>query len=373
MKRWNAETPWIKRFRKKMEERPALGRALGTTVFMLAITGFWSVSFFAVAFVRKNITASVQHPLWEGFGSYLWSIIGGFVLMGVTAFLIVPREARQKQMEILANLVESMKRIAKGDYRVEVREEDRKYMGPFGTLVDSLKDMASELDQMEKMRQEFVSNVSHEIQSPLTSIQGFARALQSGDLSAEDRKRYLNIIETESGRLSKISENLLKLTSLESNHHPFEPKRYRLDMQLKQVLLACEPQWREKGVEPEVSLTPLYISADEELLSQVWMNLIGNGVKFTPAGGELRITAEQEGAWVRVRIADTGIGMTLEEQAHIFERFYKADQSRNRERGGSGLGLSIVKRIAEMHGGSVTVESTPGEGSVFQVTLPVGV
>jgi signal transduction histidine kinase len=220
------------------------------------------------------------------------------------------------------------------------------------------------------MRQTFISNVSHEIQSPLTSIQGFARALQQEGLDYEQRKHYYGIIETESARLSKLSDNLLKLTSLESDQHPFEPKRYRLDRQLRSMILACEPQWVEKNILMDVELAETTVEADEDLLSQVWMNLLSNSIKFTPNGGTISVEAKPSEDGAAVRISDNGTGISEEDLPHIFERFFKADKSRNRMLGGSGLGLSIVKRILEMHGGDVRVSSTRGVGTTFTVKLP---
>nr|WP_275900425.1 HAMP domain-containing sensor histidine kinase [Anoxybacillus rupiensis] len=225
---------------------------------------------------------------------------------------------------------------------------------------------------MEQLRQEFVSNVSHEIQSPLTSIIGFIHALKNDKLSAEQRARYLHIIETESKRLSKLSDNLLKLTSLESEHHPFEPKKYRLDQQLKNIVLACEPQWLEKAIDIDIVLDKTEIVADKDLLDQVWMNLLHNSIKFTPQKGKISISVSQSGQKIQVAVSDTGIGMSEEEKMHMFERFYKADRSRNRSEGGNGLGLTIVKKIVSMHHGDIKVESTKGKGTTIFVSLPSG-
>jgi signal transduction histidine kinase len=173
-------------------------------------------------------------------------------------------------------------------------------------------------------------------------------------------------------RLSRLSDNLLKLTSLESEHHPFDRRRYRLDRQLRSAVLACEPQWLEKSIEVEAELEEVEIEADHELLSQVWGNLLHNSIKFTPPGGSIRVRLTLEDGKAAVRIADTGIGIGEEDLPRIFERFYKADKSRNRAGGGSGLGLSIVKKIVDLHGGAIDVRSRPGEGTEFTVRLPVG-
>lgn len=317
-----------------------------------------------VALFSEREKESVYHH----YGRQIASIFGGFGLLVLIGVLAVPKDARTKQHQYLMNMIYAMRRIAKGDFTVEINAEKR-YLGHFGVLIDGLKDMAQELNVQEQMRQEFISNVSHEIQTPLTSISGFARALRNDQLSHEDRLRYLSIIETESSRLSKISDNLMKLTSLETKQHPFEPRTYRLDHQLRSLILACEPQWQEKSLDMEASLDPVTIRADEDLLSQVWLNLLGNSIKFTPTGGSIVVELREREQEVWVQIRDTGIGMSEEERERVFERFYKADKSRNREKGGSGLGLSIVKKIVEMHGGSISVESRSGEGSLFIVKL----
>lgn len=237
-------------------------------------------------------------------------------------------------------------------------------------LVKSINDMTDELNAMEKMRQEFVSNVSHEIQSPLTSIKGFARALQDNNLSEEKREHYLTIIETETTRLSKLSQNLLNLTLLESEEYTPERVTYRLDQQLKQIVLNSEPLWAEKEIELELNLEKVHITADQESMSQVWINLIHNSIKFTPSGGTITIQLKEYEKVVEVRIRDSGIGISEEQKQHIFERFYKADSSRNRAYGGSGLGLAIVKKVLDLHQGEIKVESEEGSGTEFIVRIP---
>ena len=186
------------------------------------------------------------------------------------------------------------KRISKGDYNVKLNNHfEHAKNHPYGQFVESINDMAVELNQMEQMRQEFISNVSHEIQSPLASISGFAKVLKRSELTLEERDHYLTIIETESLRLAHLSDNLLKLTSIESDYHPFEAKTYRLDQQIRKIILSCEPQWLAKSLELDVSLDEVEIFADEELMNQVWINLINNSIKFTPNGGSLAIQLRQ--------------------------------------------------------------------------------
>jgi two-component system phosphate regulon sensor histidine kinase PhoR len=262
-----------------------------------------------------------------------------------------------------------MEKIAKGDFNVRL-DKDFRENKLVGELAKSVNNMALELSQMERLRQEFISNISHEIQSPLTSIRGFAQALQNNHLSPEVRAHYLTIIETESMRLSRLADNLLKLAALEAEQPRFEPTPYRLDKQVRNLILACEPQWAGKEIDMDVSLEELTITADEDLLSQVWANLIHNSIKFTPGGGKVCVHLYRQAGKVEFRIADTGIGISEEDQARVFERFYKADKSRQRSKEGSGLGLAIVKKIVEMHKGTIELESRLGAGTTFTVSLP---
>ncbi|WP_201318094.1 HAMP domain-containing sensor histidine kinase [Paenibacillus sp. EPM92] len=260
------------------------------------------------------------------------------------------------------------RRIAKGNFNIRLNWGKRK--DELGELARSFSDMAEELKQLEQMRRDFVSNVSHEIQSPLTSISGFSKLIRDPGMPANERNQYLDIIETESLRLSRLSENLLKLASLESEHHPFHPVTFDLDEQLRRVVVALEPQWSAKELELELELPRVKITGDPDQLNQVWINLFGNAVKFTPREGRVSIRLEALTDRVKVVIADTGIGIKEEDLEPIFTRFYKADRARQRELGGSGLGLSIVRKIVELHQGSVEVQSQPGQGATFIVTLP---
>ena len=268
----------------------------------------------------------------------------------------------------------ALDRIAKGDFDTRIDKEkysDARYH--MADLIDKINHMASELGGMETMRQDFVSNVSHEIQSPLTSIKGFVSLLKDDTLSREEQLHYIGIIESESLRLSKLGENLLRLSTLESEYAVMNPHRYPLSRQLKDVVLLLEPQWSVKNIEVSLSENTADIFADEDLLSQVWINLLNNSIKFTPDGGKITIAVSGNDAQVQVAISDSGIGMTKETMTHVFERFYMADKARSRSAGGSGLGLSIVKKIVQLHHGKIDVESKLGEGTTFQVTMPQNV
>lgn len=336
-------------------------RLLGTLAFLVLFSLCWSAAYWITSFVYPRVW-----PEASDFAAGLSNVLLGFFIF-VGAMFLVSRLFPRRHMDLFRMILDALRRISKGDFSVNI---DLKVDRQWGELVQGINHMAVQLGEMEQLRQEFISNVSHEIQSPLTSISGFARALRNDSLTREERMHYLEIIEMESERLSKISENLLKLTSLEGKHHPIEWKTYSLDKQLRRILLACEPQWQEKELELDVELEKVEIVADEEMLSQVWINLISNNIKFTESGGTLGIQLRGQGKEVVVQVSDTGIGISSEDRERVFERFFKADKSRTRTGGGSGLGLSIVKKIVDLHHGTITVQSQPGEGTTFTVTLP---
>ncbi|MCM3719538.1 sensor histidine kinase [Fictibacillus phosphorivorans] len=345
-----------------------IGSVIAVSIILLSA---WSLAYLLTTLLYTEIHYFPNEITRQHINSFF-----GLCLFVCFMFLLTRNPwIRSKQNEHLSPIIQAMKMIAEGNFNVDLsfytsrfRERDKHH--PYYQIVENMKLMATKLGEMEEMRQEFISNVSHEIQSPLTSISGFAHALQNEELSPEERRHYLEIIEMESLRLSKLSENLLKLTSLESEHLSLERKNYRLDHQLRRIILANEPLWAEKDINMDISLDHVMITADEELMDQVWINIIHNSIKFTQQRGTISITAYTlEDGSVQVMIRDTGIGMEKDTIMHIFERFYKADQSRNRKSGGNGLGLSIVKKIIDLHKGEIRVQSEVGKGTAITVTL----
>jgi two-component system, OmpR family, phosphate regulon sensor histidine kinase PhoR len=336
-------------------------------IVLAFVTTMFAASFFLTAYIYTITDLNPPTLLIQIINSLLGLLFTGLLISCIS--YVARSNGWVPETNVFSSIIEAMQKIAKGDFSVRL-DDNVGHNGVMGTLVKSVNTMALELNQMESMRQEFISNVSHEIQSPLTSIRGFARALQNDALSPADRLHYLNIIETESMRLSKLSDNLLALAALDAENRSFEPKLYRLDKQIRNLILACEPQWTSKAIEMDVSFEEVTITADEDLLSQVWINLIYNSIKFTPQGGRICVDLYQQDGTIAFGITDTGVGISEDDQAHIFERFYKADKSRIRSNGGSGLGLSIAQKIIEMHHGTIAVASKLGEGTTFIVSLP---
>lgn len=283
-------------------------------------------------------------------------VISLLLIVSWTRFIVKP----------IQSLTEATKQIVEGHYDVnlQVARGDE-----IGNLAEHFSRMARSLKQLDEMKSEFVANVSHEIQSPLTSMQGFAEAILSGQTTPEETRRYMTIIEEESRRLSSLSKQLLTLASLDKETELLKRTDFRLDEQIRQVVIVTEWQWSEKQLTIDLELSDTVIHADRGQLYQVWMNLLTNAIKFSDTGGTITIELAAADDIV-VIIRDTGIGLDESDLPHIFERFYKADKARNRWRSGSGLGLAIVDQIVRLHGGTIEVSSKPGQGTAFTIHLP---
>jgi len=266
----------------------------------------------------------------------------------------------------IRSLTTATKKIVNGEYdlQLDVNRKDE-----IGDLAGHFAHMSESLKQLDEMRQEFVANVSHEIQSPLTSIQGFVNEILDDRTDPADKERYLHIIDEESRRLSSLSKQLLTLASLDKESGVIKPSVFRLDEQIRQTVIANEWLWTDKEITIELDLPEIKVRADQQLLHLVWTNLLVNAIKFSDHGSsiQIHIRIEQQ---IIVMIQDHGIGIPEEEQQHIFERFHKVDKARNRSRSGSGLGLAIVHKIIRLHRGTIAVQSQIGRGTTFIVQLP---
>ena len=189
-------------------------------------------------------------------------------------------------------------------------------------------------------------------------------------MNEETRNRYSKIIEQESERLSRLGRNLLHLSHLQHDQHKLNLATYRLDEQLRSVVIGLEPQWSAKDIQFNIQLEPITVQADEDQLKQVWTNLINNSIKFTPVQGNIVIEATVNNNQITVSITDNGVGIPKEERKDIFKPFHKVDKSRDSSIKGNGLGLSIVKQIIDLHHGHIEVSESPRGGAKFIVTIP---
>ena len=270
----------------------------------------------------------------------------------------------------LQEMIVATQRIAKGDFKVHIHEsfaED----SDFGILQRSFNHMAHELDSIELFRKDFINNFSHEFKTPIVSIRGFAHQLQAGGLTPEEEREYIRIIAAESDRLTKMATNILLLSKLENQAIVTEKTEFYLDEQIRACLLLLEKQWSAKEIELNIDLDEVKYRFNEDMLSHVWVNLLGNAIKFTPRGGTVSCSLRADREQVTVTVTDTGCGMDENTQQHIFEKFYQGDTSHAGD--GNGIGLTIVGRILVLCGGRIHVESRPDMGSSFTVHLPVTV
>ena len=255
--------------------------------------------------------------------------------------------------------------VAKGNFDVQI--DTLQFHDEIRELGENLNKMILELRSIEVMRADFVSNVSHEFRAPLSAIQGYVTLLSNPTLSESQRKEYFSMLAESTRDLSGLVDSVLKLSRLESQNIAPKSEPFRLDEQLRRAVLLFESQWSQKEIELELDLPEYTYTGNAELLYQVWTNLFGNAVKYTPPHGKIsvRLLPNEKGA--TVEIADTGIGMCEEVKAHIFEKFYQGDPSRRAV--GNGLGLALVKTACQLTGSTVSVESSVGAGSTFTVRL----
>lgn len=308
--------------------------------------------------VQKNI--SQQENIFKH--SALMAV--GFVfIVGSVVFLIVADII----VKPITRLTHATQELSKGNYNVSVN-----YNGndEIGRLNKSFNIMAEQLMKTEQSRQQFISDVSHEFQTPLTSISGFATILKNEDLEPEQVQKYADIILFESQRLSQLSKNMLQLTLLDGEDIQLNIEHYSLTKQLYRVIASLERIAQDKDIEIEAKIPKkeVMITGDQNRLEQVWINILNNAIKYTDEGGYISVNLKRNSKDVEVMISDTGIGMDEEAQRHIFERFYREDKARSV--GGNGLGLSIVKSIVDLHGGNVKVKSQKDVGSEFYISLP---
>ena len=261
----------------------------------------------------------------------------------------------------------ALQKVAEGDFSVRI--EDSAVFANLN-LARNFNYMVSQLDSVETLRENFVSDFSHEFKTPIVSIAGFAKLLKDPTLTAEQRNEYLDVIIDESNRLVELSESVLLLNRLESQE--ITKEQYQLDEQMRQCVLMFEQQCEAKGIALNVDLQDhVVINSNYKLLSQVIVNLLSNAVKFTDSGGTISVGCKTKGLNVLITVADTGCGMDEETKSNIFNKFFQGDTSHTTP--GNGLGLSIVKKIVELLDGQIFVQSKLGEGSTFTISLLKGV
>lgn len=269
-------------------------------------------------------------------------------------------------MRPIQNISNAFDELSRGNFSVKVPENER--IMEIRETARRFNAMTYDLSHIETLRSDFVANVSHEFKTPIASIEGYATLLQNRNLTREKHDRYVDKILENAHRLTNLSGNILLLSKLENQEIVPDQSEYRLDEQIRRCVLALEEKWSAKRLEFDMELPKASYYGGESLLEQVWLNILDNAIKHSPDGGWIRASIVERDGTVVVSIADSGEGMTDEVKKHIFEKFYQGDPSRKSE--GNGLGLALVKRILTLCHGTVCVNSAPGCGAEFVVTLP---
>lgn len=266
----------------------------------------------------------------------------------------------------IAEISRALRQVADGNYDVEVDIQEKGK--DFDMLEKDFNAMVQQLKMNEYLHKDFSSNISHEFKTPLSIIKGYADLLAAGDIS-EEEKSYAKMISEESSRLSTLTANLLRLSSMEQSQVYLKRSVFSLDEQIRQAVLSMDSKWMEKNIEIDLELQDISFNGDEELLNHVWLNLLDNAVKFTDNGGKITIVLEIDKGEIVASFEDSGIGMDSDTLDNIFRQFYRGDTGKRYE--GSGLGLSLAQRIVQLHEGNILVESAEGRGSIFTVVIPV--
>jgi signal transduction histidine kinase len=294
-------------------------------------------------------------------------ILGGMVLVMAIFSLLAMLIVAKMLIDPITELTAATKKVGEEQFSgtLDINRRDE-----IGQLAKSFQLMTKKLSENDRIRKEFISDVSHDFQSPLLNIKGYAELLLDDKLTEDSRKGYANVIQSETERLSSLTKQLLLLTSLDQLSSPLEKKTFDLDVQLKETVRKYRWLLEEKGMTLEMDIEEVRFTGDPAFLEKVWENLLSNALKYTEIGGAIEIVLTEKPDHVTVIVQDNGIGIDEAVLGRIFDRFYRADNSRAQETGGTGLGLSIVQQVVKLHGGTIDVMSKKGEGTTFTVVLP---
>lgn len=294
-------------------------------------------------------------------------ILGGMVLVMAVFSLLAMLIVAKMLIDPITELTAATKKVAEEQFSgtLDINRRDE-----IGQLAKSFQLMTKKLSENDRIRKEFISDVSHDFQSPLLNIKGYAELLLDDKLTEDSRKSYAFVIQSETERLSSLTKQLLLLTSLDQLSSPLEKKTFDLDVQLKEVVRKYRWLLEEKEMTLEMDIEEIRFTGDPAFLEKVWENLLSNALKYTEIGGAIEVVLTEQSNYVEILIQDNGIGIGEEELERIFDRFYRADDSRTQETGGTGLGLSIVQQVVKLHGGTIDVVSHKGQGTTFTVVFP---
>lgn len=333
-------------------------------IIFLAMLATVAVSAVAAFFIVESDLI----PTTEEMVPLIWTTCAVVVLVSLPVGCLCALFMSKMPLRPIREMMDGMDRLAAGDFHTRIEPGRLMSNYPhFVALTESFNKMAEQLDHTEMLRSDFINNFSHEFKTPIVSIAGFAKLLRRGSLPQEQQEEYLSIIEEESLRLSYMATNVLNMTKIENQAILTDVTTYNLSEQLRSCMLLLEDEWSRKDLEPVMDFDEYDITANEELMRQVFINLIDNAVKFSPPGGEIRVGIRRGRRSIRISVSNPGAPIPHEIREKIFRKFYQGDESHASM--GNGIGLAIVRRVVKLHRGSVSVESRDGFNT-FTVELP---
>ena len=316
-------------------------------LFALSVSSLLAGTFLTIIYVTDLKTT------WELTPIKITLIALGISYVSSGIFSIV---LNKNILKPLNELTRATKEIAAGNFNIKLDNVLNTFNqnSELGTLVDGFNNMAGELKSTEMFRNDFIHNFSHEFKTPIVSIAGFAKLLKQDDISDEQKREYINIIEDESLRLSYLATNVLDLTKIENQTILRDTSIYNVSEQIRTCVLMTEEKWTKKNLDIRIDINEYYINGNEELLKQVWLNLLDNAIKFANENGWIHIDVAEKG---RLHITITNSGSSIDEENYnrIFNKFYQEEKSHSTQ--GNGIGLAIVKKIVDLHKGEIKVHS----------------
>ena len=343
----------------KISKRITLSMYFGISIFIInlitiVITAFLMYLLFSIGILNeKNIKSAMVLPI---------ITLVSCILIGV----IVSACSSRVVLKNVREFIEATEKLSRGDFsaRLNIKKPPE-----FQILSKNFNAMAKELGGIEVLRTDFINNFSHEFKTPIISIKGFAEILKDDDLSNEEKNEYLDIIIEESKRLSSLATNVLNLSKIETQVILNDIQRFNVGEQIRQSIVLLDSKFQDKNILLDINIEDYYINGNKEMLNQVWVNLLDNAIKFNNKNGIVSVNMKKEEGNIFINITDTGLGITRESISKIFDKFYQEDSSHSTH--GNGLGLTIVKKIIELHGGTIECDSIVSKGTKFTIILPI--
>ncbi|MBQ9714178.1 MAG: HAMP domain-containing histidine kinase [Clostridia bacterium] len=340
-------------------------------VSSVGVTWSGAIVFFILIAVIMQMAILVYDHIRERTDNITWiAVLILIEIVILSAFCTVFDWIRRKLMieSPTQKILNATEKIAEGDFstRLKITHEYRKY-NQYDLIMENLNKMAVELQKNEVLKTDFISNVSHEIKTPLAVIQNYATLLQDDTLDSETRNNYAKTLIAASKRITDLITNILKLNKLENQEIQEKHEAFNLTEALSESVVEFETLIEKKNLELNCDFDDVSVFSSKSLLEIVWNNLISNAIKFTPDNGKIEIFLKRIAKDVEITVVDTGCGMTSEVGAKIFEKFYQADTSHSTQ--GNGLGLALVKKVIDVLGGEISVQSEINKGSTFTILL----